>query len=116
MKSRIPSIIFASATNLEGQVATASYLFGGLLASRTRFDGTAVSYAYDDGGDVEGIVYPDARLAFAHDADGLLTSASNSVGVVSNEYDTATGWLVSTRGADGALVSYAYHLGGGRRH
>ena len=44
--------------------------------------------------------------------DGLRTSASNSVGVVTNEYDAATGWLASSRGADGMTVSYAYSNGG----
>jgi YD repeat-containing protein len=83
------------------------------VSSETRFDDSTVSYSYDSNANIACVDYPDATLAFTHDADGLLTSASNSVGVVSNEYDAATGWLVSSRGADGAFVSYVYHLGGG---
>ena len=86
------------------------------LRGRKTYDGGAtypVCYEYDSDANISRIDYPDATLAFTHDADGLLMSTSNTVGVVSNEYDSVTGWLVSSRGADGALVSYAYHLGGG---
>ena len=86
------------------------------LRGRKTYEGGAtypVRYEYDSDANISRIDYPDATLAFTHDADGLLTSASNSVGVVSNEYDAATGWLVSSRGADGVDVSYTYHLGGG---
>ncbi len=86
------------------------------LRGRKTYEGGAtypVRYEYDSDANISRIDYPDATLAFTHDADGLLMSTSNTVGVVSNEYDSVTGWLVSSRGAAGALVSYAYHLGGG---
>lgn len=100
-------------TNLEGQRMDRTYLLGNLVSSETRFDGSAVSYSYDSNANIASVDYPGEALAFTHDVDGLLTSASNTAGVVSNEYDSATGWLVSSHGADGSLVSYGYHPGGG---
>ena len=99
-------------TNLEGQAMARTYRLGDLLASVTRFDGTSVSYGWDGAANLARVDYPDASLAFTHDGDGLLTSASNAVGVVTNVYDAATGRLASTCGADGAAVSFAYHPGG----
>ena len=86
------------------------------LRGRKTYDGGAtypVCYEYDSDANISRIDYPDATHAFTYDFDGLVTSASNSVGVVSNEYDSVTGWLVSSRGADGSDVSYVYHPGGG---
>ena len=99
-------------TNLEGQAMARTYRLGDLPASVTRFDGTPVSYGWDGAANLARVDYPDAALAFTYDGDGLLTSASNAVGVVTNVYDAATGWLASTRGADGTAVSFAYHPGG----
>ena len=90
-----------------------TYLLGNLVSSETRFDGSTVSYSYDSNANIARVEYPGATLAFAHDADGLLKSASNSDGAVTNEYDSVTGWLVSSRGVDGSDVSYGYHPGGG---
>ena len=101
-----------AATNLEGQAMSRTYLLGDLVSSETRFDGTVVSYAYDGAANLERVEHPGGTLAFAYDGDGLLVSASNAVGVVSNAYGAATGWLASTRGADGTEVSFAYHPGG----
>ena len=100
-------------TNVEGQVMTREYLVGDVVSSETRFDGTAVQYGYDTDGNQTSISYPDENLSFSYDGDGLMLSASNSVGVVSNEYDAATGWLASSRGADGTGVSYSRRSGGG---
>ena len=99
-------------TNVEGQVLERTYAVERLVSSETRFDGTAVSYAYDADANLASAAYPDETLAFTYDGDGLRTSASNSVGVVTNEYDAATGWLASSCGADGTEVSYVYSDGG----
>ena len=99
-------------TNVEGQVLARTYAVGDMVASESRFDGTAVSYAYGENANLASATYPDETLAFTYDGDGLRTSASNSVGVVTNEYDAATGWLMSSRGADGTEVSYIYSDGG----
>ena len=100
-------------TNLEGQAMAREYLVGDLVASKTRFDGTAVQYGYDTDGNQTSISYPGETLSFSYDGDGLMLSASNSVGVVSNEYDAATGWLMTSHGADGTEVSYSRRNGGG---
>ena len=100
-------------TNLEGQAMTREYMLGNLVASETRFDGTTVGYGYDADGNLSTLAFPDETLSFAYDGDGLLVSASNSVGTVSNSFDAATGWLVSSRGADGTTVSYSRRNGGG---
>ena len=100
-------------TNVEGQVLTREYLVGDVVSSETRFDGTAVQYGYDTDGNQTSISYPGETLSFSYDGDGLMLTASNSVGVVSNEYDAATGWLTASVGADGTEVSYSRRNGGG---
>ena len=100
-------------TNLEGQAMAREYLVGDLVASEARFDGTTVQYGYDSDGNQTAVFLPDESMSFSYDGDGLMLSASNSVGVVSNEYDAATGWLASSRGADGTEVSYSRRNGGG---
>ena len=75
-------------------------------------DGTTVAYDYDVGANLSSVVYPDNALSFGYDADGLLVSASNALGMVTNLYDAATGWLDASKGADGTWVSYARSDGG----
>lgn len=101
-----------AATNLEGQALLRSYLVGDLVAAETRFDGTEVSYGYDSGGRLASADYPDAEVRLAWDADGLLLSASDVAGTVTNVRDAATGWLVLSRGVDGTDVRYAHSDGG----
>ena len=93
-------------TNLEGQAMTRTYALGEMVASETRFDGTSVAYGYDSGANLASVAYPDDTLRFGYDRDGLMTSAANASGTVSNRYDAATGWLDSSVGADGSAVSY----------
>ena len=100
-------------TNVEGQSMSREYAVGGVVASETRFDGTTVTYGYDTDGNLASVSLPGETLSFAYDGDGLLLAASNSVGVVSNGFDAATGWLMASRGADGTEVSYARRNGGG---
>ncbi|MBQ3345099.1 MAG: RHS repeat protein, partial [Kiritimatiellae bacterium] len=99
-------------TNVEGQVMTRSYAVDDLVESETRFDGTSVTYDYDVGANLSSVVYPDDVLSFSYDADGLLTSASNSIGLVTNLYDAATGWLDASYGVDGTWVEYVRSDGG----
>jgi len=101
-----------SVTNVEGQVIKREYALGLLVSYETRFDGSHVEYGYDIDGNFASAVYPDDILLFIHDGDGLLLSASNSVGVVSNVWDDATGWLNVSMGVDGTEVSYSYRNGG----
>ena len=58
------------------------------------------------------VAYPDDTLRFGYDRDGLVTSASNAAGTVTNVHDAATGWLDVSRGADGTEVSYRHSDGG----
>ena len=99
-------------TNLEGQAMTRAYAVGKMISAETRFDGTEVAYGCDADGNLSEVQYPDGTLAFRYDGDGLLTSASNVVGIASNAYDSATGWLDEARGADGTTVSYTHRNGG----
>ena len=99
-------------TNLEGQVLARSYLVSDLVSSETRFDGTAVDYTYDARVNLASVAYPDDTLRFGYDRDGLVTSASNAAGTVTNVHDAATGWLDVSRGADGTEVSYRHSDGG----
>ena len=99
-------------TNLEGQVMTRAYSVGGFVSSETRFDGTEVAYGYDTDGNLSSAAYPGETLSYSYDGDGLLLAASNSAGIVANEFDAATGWLDSSVGADGTSVSYSRRNGG----
>ena len=98
-------------TNLEGQVLVNTWAVGDRLANVRRFDGSRVVFWYDWAGNLSRVAYPDETIRFRHDRDGLLTSASNSVGLVTNVYNEAA-WLASTTGADGTPVSYGYHPAG----
>ena len=100
-------------TNVEGQVMTRRYSVGDIVSSETRFDGSVVSYGYDRDGNLNTVAYPDDTVRLSHDGDGLCTSASNSAGMVSNEYDSANGWLMSSRDVNGAVVAYVHRNGGG---
>ena len=101
-----------AATNLEGQRMTRTYALGKMVASETRFDGSSVAYGYDSAANLASVAYPDETLRFGYDRDGLMTSAANASGTVSNRYDAATGWLDSSVGADGSAVSYLHSNGG----
>ena len=101
-----------AATNLEGQVMARRYALGRLVASETRFDGTEVAYGYDSAARLAEVAYPGETLRFGYDDDGLLATAANAEGVVSNEYDAATGWLDASVGADGSEVRYLRSDGG----
>ena len=100
-----------SVTNLEGQVQRYFWIGADWLRRVERYDGSVVEFDPDAAGNLARVVYPDGDIIFRHDRDGLLTSVSNSVGLVTNVYDEAA-WLVSTTGADGTPVSYGYHPAG----
>ena len=99
-------------TNLEGQVMTRNYLVSDLVTSATRFDGSSIAYGYDARANLASVAYPDDTLRFTWDGDGLLTSAANAAGIVSNVHDAATGWLDTSRGVDGTAVHYVRSDGG----
>ena len=61
---------------------------------------------YNIDGNLASVAYPDETLAFAHDGDGLLLSASNSVGVVSNGFDAAN--RLAGIAAPAATFSFGY--------
>ncbi len=99
-------------TNLEGQVLKRRYALGKMVESETRFDGSPVRYRYGADARLSSATYPDCTLRFGYDGDGLLTSASDRSGFVSNAYDAATGWLDASRGTDGTWVRYVRSNGG----
>ena len=99
-------------TNLEGQVLSRRYALGRMVASETRFDGTSVNYGYGPDANLASVAYLDDTFRFGYDGDGLLTSAANAAGLVSNIYDAATGWLDVSCGVDGSWVRYVRSNGG----
>jgi RHS repeat-associated protein len=76
-------------TNVESQQMTVAWGLGSMVKSVARFDGTTNGLSYDEGGRVQQMTYPDATLAFCYLRNGLLMTASNGAGVVSNAYDGA---------------------------
>ncbi|MEI6516136.1 MAG: hypothetical protein WCO77_09165, partial [bacterium] len=102
-------------TNIEGQVMTIKYGLGNMVKNLTRFDGSLVSYNYDSGVRLSQANYADDSVTYNYLKNGLLSSASNSFGVVSNSYDGANR-LVSSHSSgllpQSETVNYGYYPAG----
>jgi RHS repeat-associated protein len=97
-----------SVTNLEGQTETFSYTVGDRLVWMSRFDGSIVSNHYESNGWLSETFYPDSSEKYTYLRNGLLRTAVNESGMVSNRYDAAQR-IVGSRGAGpGEEVTYGY--------
>jgi len=74
-------------TNLEQQVMSVQYGVADIVHSVTRFDGTAVSNAWDNQGRLAAQVFPDATNTFNYTPGGRLASVSGSGVTVTNIFD-----------------------------
>ena len=88
--------LLLSKTYADGKGLTYTYADDGRLATRTNARGIVTTYTYDDWGQLLAIDYVDATpdIAYAYDAMGRQTSATDAVGVTTFTYD-ATGQLTS---------------------
>ncbi|AKJ63427.1 RHS repeat-associated core domain-containing protein [Kiritimatiella glycovorans] len=103
-------------TNLEGQQMSVSNGVGDYVLAITRFDGTEVGYDYDRDGRRSEARYPDATNIYTYASNGLLRTAGDATGSVSNRYDGAgrlIGREVDRPGEDWSLA-YGYDPAGNR--
>ncbi len=91
-------------TNVETQEMAVTYGLGDMVSQLGRFDGSSVSFSYDEGARLKTLVYPDATLDFSYLKNGLLLTASTSLGTVSNSYDGANR-LILAQGTGPTLQS-----------
>ena len=101
-------------TNLDGQAMNVAYGVGNFVKTMTRFDGSVVSNAYDGDGRVNAIYYPGETLTFSYFANGLLKTAGDSAGNVSNVYNTLNRIVSSVSQISNfqSQVSYGYYPAG----
>jgi len=78
----------------------------------TRFDGTTVDFRYDTDANLAAVIYSNEASHFTYLDNGLLRTASNSVGVISNTYNMANRLTSSKGTASSGTVNYAYYPAG----
>ena len=81
--------LLLSKTYADGKGLTYTYADDGRLATRTNARGIVTTYTYDDWGQLLAIDYVDATpdIAYAYDAMGRQTSATDAVGTTTFTYD-----------------------------
>jgi len=98
-------------TNVEGQAMTIQYRIGDFVDRVTRFDGSQVTYDYDDNGRLSKAIYPGATHNFSYFKNGLLKTLSSPSGTITRRYDGAnrlTSETVNPSGGSASAVSYTY--------
>ncbi|MEI6516137.1 MAG: hypothetical protein WCO77_09170, partial [bacterium] len=99
-------------TNLEGKVMTMSCGVLEFLRKLTRFDGSEISFKYNGQGQPTELAYPDGVQGYQYLANGLLASASNEVGVLTNRYDKANRMTHTWGAVAGSGLDYTYYPAG----
>jgi RHS repeat-associated protein len=99
-------------TNVESQEMTVAYGLGSMVKQMVRFDGSWIDYGYDEGARINKIVYPDQTLGYRYLKNGLLMTASNSIGVISNAYDGANRLISVATPSPSGNVGYGYYPAG----
>lgn len=74
-------------TNIENQAMEIQYGIMGYVNSVSRFDGTVVSHSYDPSGRLAQVLYPDSLNTFTYFRNGLLKTAANGHGSITNYYN-----------------------------
>ena len=97
-----------SVTNLEGQTMSLSWAVGSFLNSVTRFDGTVVSNTFNSDGFLSSIAYPDATIQLSCLKNGLLKTAGNGLGVITNNWSFANRLTSQAQVVPSGTVSYTY--------
>lgn len=82
------------------------------VKSVTRFDGTGISNVYNGDGRLTQISCPDATLAFSYYANGLLKTAGDSQGIITNEFNTLNRLTKTCGLGPNGVVSYGYYPAG----
>jgi RHS repeat-associated protein len=105
-----------SVTNLEGQTMTIAYGVANFVKSITRFCGSTVYNSYNQDGLLSQTIFPGSTNAFSYMKNGLLETAANELGAISNSWSFANRLSSSTFQVSGLSlqpsVSYAYYPAG----
>ena len=99
-------------TNVEGQVMSVNYGVAEYVKWVERFDGTVVSNEYDSSGRLYRIGYPGQTNTFSYLDNGLLKTAANLIGAVTNSYNAANRLTSSDGVGPTGRVAYAYYPAG----
>ena len=99
-------------TNIEGQTMTIAWGLTDFMQSIVRFDGSTVSFDRDSGGRLSAVTYPDAVNRFSYLRNGLMVTASNQWGMISNAYDGANRLISQSSPVPNGNVSYALYPAG----
>jgi len=99
-------------TNIESQQMSIAWGLVDVVQSLRRFDGTPITFAYDEGARVSKVTYPDQTMAFRYFKNGLPMTASNQWGVISNAFDGANRLTSQSSPAPNGTVSYARYPAG----
>ena len=99
-------------TNLESQGMSVTYSVGDFVDEIARSDGTTVDFRYDTDANLRSVIYPDATNAFTYLKNGLLATAGNAEGSVSNTYNAANRLTASVGTAPSGTVSYTHFPAG----
>ena len=80
---------FGDTSHIDGKGLTYTYTDDGRLVTRTNARGIVTTYTYDDWGQLLSVDYADATpdIAYAYDALGRQTSATDAVGTTTFTYD-----------------------------
>ncbi len=99
-------------TNIDSQQMSIAWGLANFVKSIVRFDGTTNAFAYDSGGRVNQVTYPDQTVAFGYLKNGLMVTASNQWGVISNAFDGANRLISQSSPVPNGAVSYALYPAG----
>ncbi|MFO7871732.1 MAG: RHS repeat-associated core domain-containing protein [Kiritimatiellia bacterium] len=106
----------ATVGNLEDQTMTVAYGVADYVNSINRFDGTTVSNSYNSQGLLSDVKYSDSTNRFTYLKNGLLETAVNENGTVSNTYNSANRLTSSSGSVTSGKVNYAYLPAGNVRN
>jgi RHS repeat-associated protein len=101
-----------SITNVEGQVMSLSWGVGTMLKGMARFDGSSLDFSYDEEARLRLAAFPDESLSLGYYKNGLLMTASNRWGIISNAFDGANRLTAQTQPVPAGHLAYTYYPAG----
>ncbi len=99
-------------SNVESQEMQIVYGLGHHVRQITRFDGSVVALDYNEQSLLSQQAFEGQTNTYTYFKNGLLKSAANSVGVITNTYDSLNRLVASKGASPTGTVSYAYYPAG----
>jgi len=94
--------------NVESQAMHTTYGVGDYVDKVQRFDGSEVSFEYDTRGRLASAAFAGATNSFTYYRNGLLQTASNTCGAITNTYDRVNRLTCTVGTTPESRVDYAY--------